>query len=188
MIPIIILAIEDDSDRELMIDIYTDLHPLMKATAFQIVKDNGIAEDMVQDTIVDLIGNLNTIRAYERKRLVAYITKAVRNNSLNHYHRKITEEKHSFYSLEEDLASTIPDDSDSPVEAFEISEEYESLGLALKRLPEREQTLLHLKYDLEYDDETIGRIMGIKKNSVRQYLTRARRFAKENYLRGDKDE
>jgi RNA polymerase sigma-70 factor (ECF subfamily) len=69
-----------------------------------------------------------------------------------------------------------------------MSEEYESLGRALKRLPERERTLLHLKYDMEYDDEAIGQIMGIKKDSVRQYLTRARRLAKENYVRGDEDE
>ena len=184
MIPMIIFAIEDDSDRELMIDIYTDLHPLMKATAFQIVKDNGIAEDMVHDTIIKLIDRLDSIRDYDRQRLVAYITKAVKNNSLEYCRRKMTEQKHSSF---EDAAATVIAE-DSSVEAFELSEEYENLGLALKRLPEREQTLLHLKYDMEYDDETIGQIMGIKKDSVRQYLTRARRLAKENYVRGDKDE
>ncbi len=184
MIPIIILAIEDDSDRELMIDIYTDLRPLMKATAFQIVKDNGIAEDMVHDTIVKLIDRLDSIRDYERQRLVAYITKAVKNNSLEYCRRKMAEQKHS--SFEDAAATAIPEDS--PVEAFELSEEYESLGRALKLLPERERMLLHLKYDLGYDDEVSGQIMGINKDSVRQYLTRARRLAKENYLRGDKDE
>jgi RNA polymerase sigma-70 factor (ECF subfamily) len=183
MIPLIILAIENDSDRDFMIAIYTELHPVMKATAFQIVNDSKIAEDMVHDTIVHLIRNLDTIRGFERKRLVAYISKAVKNNSLHYYHRKRIEKDHTFYGFENGAVTTVPDDSASPMERLEISEEYENLGRALKRLPERERELLRLKYDMQYDDETIGKIMGIKKDSVRQYLTRARRLAKEYFLK-----
>jgi RNA polymerase sigma-70 factor (ECF subfamily) len=188
LIPLNILAIEDDSDREFMIDIYTELHPLMKSTACQIVKDDAIAEDIIHDTIIDLIRKLDNIRNYERRRLASYIKRAVRNHSLDYCRRKKLEGNQTLWSFEDDSATPIPDDSNSPAEAFEISEEYESMGRALKRLPEREKHLLHLKYDMQYDDEAIGQIMGIKKDSVRQYLTRARRLAKENYLRGEADE
>ncbi len=71
-----------------MIDIYTDLHPLMKSTALKIVKDSEASEDIVHDTIVDLIDKLGTIRRFERKRLVSYIKQAVKNTSLNYCKKK----------------------------------------------------------------------------------------------------
>ena len=46
---------------------------------------------------------------------------------------------------------------------------------ALRLLPERMQELLEFKYFLEMPDNEIAELMGIKKNSVRQALTRARR-------------
>jgi RNA polymerase sigma-70 factor (ECF subfamily) len=185
LIPQIILAIEDDGDRAFMIAVYTELHPLMKSTAFQIVNDNGIAEDMVQDTIIELIQNLKMIRGYERKRLASYIKAVTKNNSLDYCRKKKLEGKHTQYTFDDDSATTIPDDSASSVERLEMAEEYEILGRVMKLLPARERELLYLKYGLQYDDEAIGNLMGIKKDSVRQYLTRARRQAKEFFTKGD---
>jgi RNA polymerase sigma-70 factor (ECF subfamily) len=185
LIPLIILAIKDDGDREFMITVYTELHPLMKSTAFQIVNDNGIAEDIIQDTVIELIENLKMIRGYELKRLVSYIKSVTKNNSLDYCRKKKLESKHTQYTFDDDSVTTIPDDSVSSVERLEISEEYEILGRVMKLLPERERDLLYLKYGLQYDDEVIGNLMGIKKDSVRQYLTRARRQAKEYFTKGD---
>jgi len=183
MIPIIILAIENDDDRDFMISVYVDLYPMMKATAFRVVKDDVVAEDMVHDTVVALIRNLGTVRAYERKSLVSYIKKAVNNTSLNYYNKHLREDSHTFYGFEDDLSDSIADDMYSPIEQFEALEKYEELGKAIKLLPEREREILYMKYNMGYDDKTIGKIMGIKKESVRQYLTRARRNARERILK-----
>jgi RNA polymerase sigma-70 factor (ECF subfamily) len=183
MIPAIILAIENDDDREFMIYIYVELYPMMKATAFKIVKDDAVSKDIVHDTVVALIRNLGTIRAYERKRLVSYVKKAVHNTSLNYYNKHLREGNHTFYGFEDDLYDSIADDASSPIERFEALEEYEELGKAIKLLSERDRDLLYMKYNMVYDDETIGKIMGIKKESVRQYLTRARRNAKKCILK-----
>ena len=183
MLPIVILAIEDDSDRQFMITVYTELHPLMRATAKKIVKDSEAAGDIVHDTIVDLIDKLGTVRGFERKRLVSYIKRAVKNHSLNYKRKKNLEASHAF-SVDDDPTADIPDDSLSAIERLEMDEEYKNLGRVIKLLPERERELLHLKYGMRYDDEAIGRLLGIKKDSVRQYLTRARRMTKEQFLKG----
>jgi RNA polymerase sigma-70 factor (ECF subfamily) len=138
------------------------------------------AEDVVHDTITMLIRNLSTIRDYERKRLVSYISRAVHNNSLNYYNKYIKAGGRTFYGFEDDLSESIPDDSYTPAERFEVLEEYEELGKAIKQLPERDRELLYLKYNMEYGDAAIGEIMGIKKDSVRQCLTRARRAARNS--------
>ena len=179
MLPAIILAIENDDDREFMTALYIELYPLMKATSVKIVKDDSVAEDMIHNTVAMLIRNLGTIRDYERKRLVSYIKKAVQNNSINYYNKHIKEGGKTFYGFDDDLAESIPDHSDSPTDKFELSEEYEELGRTMKLLPEKEREILYLKYNMELDDPKIGDIMSIKKESVRQYLTRARRNAKK---------
>ena len=184
IIPIIILAIEDDGDRIFMITVYTELRPLMKSTAKAIVKRDDVAEDMVHDTVVELIKDLGMIRGYERKRLVSYIKRAVTNNALDYLRKREVVDKHTLQDFHDDSTGEIPDGSFSTVERLEMAEEYEQLGRVVERLSERERELLQLKYGLRYSDEAIGNHLGISKDSVRQYLTRARRTAKEQFLKG----
>lgn len=179
MIPFIILAIDNDNDREFMIAIYIELYPLMKSTAFSIVKNQTTAEDLVHDSIANLIDKIDTIRDFERKRLVSYVVTTVTNNAKNYYNKYIGAGKASFLGLENDMAETIPDLSSTPEEIFDIKEDYMELGMAMKLLPEKEREILYLKYNLEKTDQEICEIMHIKKDSVRQYLTRARRNARK---------
>jgi RNA polymerase sigma-70 factor (ECF subfamily) len=178
-IPVIILSIENDDDREFMVSVYTEFYPMMKATALKTVRNENSAEDIVQDVIENLIQKLRDIRSYERYRLLSYVRKAVQNASLNH------NDKHNRESrliMHVDCEAILDDTLPVP-EIIELQLEYDELGRIIKQLPERERDLLYLKYNNQYDDETIGIIMGIKKDSVRQYLTRARRMAKERILK-----
>ena len=56
MIPMILMAIEDDADRAFMINLYEQCHKAMYRQAYDILRDHGEAEDAVQDTLVKLIG------------------------------------------------------------------------------------------------------------------------------------
>jgi RNA polymerase sigma factor (sigma-70 family) len=158
----------------------------MKWAAYKIVQDNTIAEDLVHDSIANLIQKMDTIRDLEQKRLTTYIITTVRNHAINFCIKREREKKHTFYGLDEDVAEDIPDSEIPLNEKFEAFDEYRKLADSIEKLPERERELLHLKYNLQYDDTTIGRVMGIKKASVRQYLTRARRLAKAYILEGGK--
>ena len=179
-IPLIISAIEDDADRIFMENIYIELYPLMKVTAYKIVKSNSIAEDMVHDAIAMLIGKLNTIHEYERKRLTSYIVNTVKNISINYYNRHIKDGGRVYYGDDEDFGETMSDGSYLLSESFEIREKYEALGNAIKQLSEKDRHILHLKYNLELDNQAIAKAIGIKPDSVREYLTRARREARKH--------
>ena len=51
MIPMILMAIEDDADRAFMINLYEQCHKAMYRQAYDILRDHGEAEDAVQDTL-----------------------------------------------------------------------------------------------------------------------------------------
>jgi RNA polymerase sigma-70 factor (ECF subfamily) len=76
------------------------------------------------------------------------------------------------------LAEVIPRFDDTIEDRIIHQEEIEEMGNAILKLPEKQKDLLYYKYMLEMDDREISEILGIDPNSVRQYLTRARRNVK----------
>lgn len=78
-----------------------------------------------------------------------------------------------------DLAEKVPSLEDAMEVRIIHQEEIEELGNAILRLPEKQKDLLYFKYILGMADAEIAEIFGIAPDSVRQYLTRARREAKK---------
>ena len=60
--PLAILSIEDESDREWMEYIFRTYQRLMYYEIVKIVKDPWTAEDILQTTVVNLIDRLETVR------------------------------------------------------------------------------------------------------------------------------
>ena len=52
MIPYVILAIEDESDREYMTALYIEYHRLMYSEIKKLLSDKEAIEDVVQSTLV----------------------------------------------------------------------------------------------------------------------------------------
>ena len=84
MIPTFILVIEDLDDREFMSQLFLDFHRLMCHEARKIAKNDWIAEDIVQDTLLKLIDKVSLLRTLPQRKLVNYIISAIKNTtSLN---------------------------------------------------------------------------------------------------------
>lgn len=76
--------------------------------------------------------------------------------------------------------------SQEALDAALISEaESQVIRQALKRLKPRDRDLLEMKYFSQLDDEAICRQLQISKNSVRYYLTLARRALRDEIKKGD---
>lgn len=63
MLPICILTIEDESDREFMSRVYTQYQWLMYDTIKHVVGDHWSTEDVVQTTLVKLIDKLEKLKS-----------------------------------------------------------------------------------------------------------------------------
>lgn len=88
MIPMILMAIEDDADRAFMINLYEQCHKAMYRQAYDILRDHGEAEDAVQDTLVKLIGRMAALRTMPQGQLLPYAVIAAKSTAIDRWRRR----------------------------------------------------------------------------------------------------
>lgn len=79
----IIMAIEDDDDREFVEKIFDRYEKNMYFTAYDILRNRADAEDCVQDTFVKIIDKLDCFKkAHEEGNLAKLVALVCRNTAL----------------------------------------------------------------------------------------------------------
>lgn len=84
IIPYIILAIEDDGDREFMAWLYIQYQSLLYSEIIRIVQSSTDAEDVLHTVIEKLIDKVGFLRKLDRRGLVNYIITAAKNTAYNY--------------------------------------------------------------------------------------------------------
>lgn len=175
MIPVYILAIENDSDRDFMTKLYEDYRRLMYAQIVKIVRDDIAAEDILQDVLVKLIDKIDELRGKPRDNLVNYIISACKNRSFNYLRdRKIGAD------VSWEFWTNLPDprqNRDQMEILMMTKEDLSKLAQVWPMLDDRSRNVLERYYMEEKGVQEIGEELGIKSDSVRMALTRARRAA-----------
>jgi len=180
MIPYCILAIEDESDREFMADLYTRYNRLMFKRIINIVDNQWAAEDVLHTVVLNLIGKVKELRVKEESKLTSYIVAACRYRSYSYLSR---EKKRMPFALADDYDVPDPDSEGNPLEAQLIRmEELDRLAVVWPKLDEKTRFLLEARYMLEKTDREIAQDLGIKPDSARMALTRARKAAQKAML------
>ena len=168
MIPIIILAIEDEDDREFMTRLYLDYRWLIFSKVSNIVHDRTVAEDLVHDVIVKLIDKLQTISALDKRRLAAYIVETAKSTAIDYMR------KYARVETASEEIGTMQDPEDVEVQAIRRMD-LEEMKLAWPELKDETRELLSRKYFLMQTDVEIADAFQVRPGSVRMMLTRARR-------------
>lgn len=176
--PIAILAIENDDDRAFMEKLYIEHRQLMYKKAYSMLCNQQDAEDVINTACVALINNLSRLRGFDSCTLRAYIVSTIRNTAVNCINKRNRISAHSVPDADAAFERVAPENQ-APDSRIIQQAELEALKQALKTLPEKEMTLLQMKYVTEAPDEQIAKELGIKRASIRPYLTNARRHARE---------
>lgn len=176
-------------EEKFLADLYCDYHDLMQSFAMDIVQDKNIAEDMVQEAFIRLMPHVKKLRKMKKAVCIAYLRSTVRRTSLNYAAGKEPRRLRDALLQEEDpvkMEEIADRDADTEREVLKkiTAEEMKD---CIRQLPPAYQDTLNFKYLLELSDAEIGGCLGISKDSVRQYLTRARRKALEIYRRTEGD-
>lgn len=177
MIPYCILMIEDDDDRAFMEEIFLNYQRLMFDEIHKIVKEPWTVEDIMQSTLVKLIDKIALLRSRSRDQLVNYIISASKNTALNYVRDNATPSESPF----EDYLNT----SDSANDGHAIEQrlmkkdELDCLVRIWPKLDERTRHLLEGYYILGKPMTELAGELGIKPESIRMALTRARKKAYE---------
>lgn len=170
IIPVAILSIGNEDDRAFMVRLYVDYRWLMYKVALSVVREPQLAEDMVSQTLCEMIDNLEKIRAVDCCKLRGYIVSFVRNVSVDFVRKRDRQGKYFFLTGEEAEVAA----EDSVDENLIRTAEIDALKRGLARLSENDRLLLTMKYFDGLSDEEIAARLGVAKASVRTYLMRAR--------------
>lgn len=173
MLPICILAIRDDDDRAYMTRLFVKYQRLMYRTIYDILGDKWATEDVLQTTLLRLIDHLDTLRRLEPEGLAGYIAAACRHTA---YNAVRDSGRHPWLPL--DGGPEVPDERQEVEDRVLRRLELDALAQVWPRLDENTRWLLEARYILDYSDGELARELGVKPDSVRMALTRARRKAR----------
>ena len=165
---------EEPGDRAFMLDLYERFERLMFSVARTYGREGDFPEEVVQESLVKLIGKVELLRELSQKSLAAYVAATTRNTAIDYIRAR---ERRNAASLDDEAFS----EQGSPLppmdELMGDAERGKRLADALRRLAETDRILLEGKYLLEYSDETLAKQLGCQPGSIRAKLTRARRRA-----------
>lgn len=174
MLPVFIMAIEDDSDRQFAAELYHSYHSIMHQKALSILKKEDLAEDAVQDAMLKIICHLDKIREIPKREIPFYLIAITQTTCIDRY-RKIQREKQACVMGYEDDGAKDFSDPKTPEKVFIHTDQIKLLNCCLKERPQREIDLLYYFYTMELSGKEIARLMGMTENAIRMALTRARR-------------
>lgn len=72
MLPLFIMTIENDDDRQFVANIYTRYHPALYRKAWKVLNDESYAEEAVHEAMLKVIRYLDRVRAVPREKLLPY--------------------------------------------------------------------------------------------------------------------
>ncbi len=173
VLPIIISAIESDTERIFIEKLYCKYYSYILKTATRLTEyDSDEAMELLQETVIRLIEHVDYIMQLNKNKLPSYIGATVRNAYINHS-KKIRFERDFYIDPDESLYAP----ENMPEDLCIKKDLIDKLEQTLEILPEHYRLLLEARYILDLTDEEISTQFKIPKQNVRTYIMRARRKA-----------
>ncbi|MBO6496516.1 sigma-70 family RNA polymerase sigma factor [Roseivirga sp.] len=143
--------------------------------AVHLLKSAEEAEDALQDVMVRLWDKRGQLKEY--RSVEAFAVTVTKNRCLD----KLKSKKHKYHLDVQELE--VDSGFESPYKRLELSESMQVMIRSFQELPEQQRLLITLR-DLEgYSYEEIAEQTGLQVNNIRVGLSRARKAAREAYLK-----
>jgi RNA polymerase sigma-70 factor (sigma-E family) len=127
-----------------------------------LVRDVGLAEEVVQDSFIALHGAWKRLR--DPDRALAYLRQSVVNRSRSALRHHKVEQKYA--------PAPMPDAASAEYGAMGALEHQEVMA-AVRRLPGRQREVLTLRYYAELSEAEIAEAIGISRGAVKSHASRA---------------
>lgn len=179
MIPYVILAMEDEDDRQFMTRLYVSYQRLMLSECYKVTRNPQDAEDQLQETVIKLVDKVEFLKTLDEKRLIHYVVAACRNNSINFLKK---ERKIDYFSIDDDSwlsGSKIPIEAPSIEDQVVLKEDIQQFQDLWPTLPAKTRFLLEARYILHKTSYEIAEDLGVSPESVRMAISRSKRKIRE---------
>ena len=153
-------------------DIYQNYYERVKRFIFALVKDEWVADDLIQETFIKVQKNLNQVK--DEAKLSSWIFKIAYNLCQDHF-RKISQSTKKEQVLSEEKQFLT-----EPLfqKEFEQHQMGECVQDKIRLLPESYQTVLVLFDLMEFSHQEIAEVLDISVENVKVRLHRARKKLK----------
>ena len=169
MLPLFIMAIENDTDRQFVAGLYQRHRDFLLRCAQKILNDPDRAEEALHEAMLRVIRSLERVRQIPAEELLPYLVTIVQTASIDLYH-KTNRERQAAQGRERDWAESLSGTEDT------------ELLLIRREQAELLRECLNYAYTLELSSKEITRLTGLAPGNVRQILTRARRKVLAAYI------
>jgi RNA polymerase sigma-70 factor (ECF subfamily) len=169
----VLASLARDGDEE-AIDVLVRRHlPAVLTLTQRITGDRALGEDAAQETFVKAWRNLS--KYDDAKPFRPWVLQIARNTSLDLLRKR---RNTTFTALSGDdgaqqFEDTLADEEPLPDEVFERKELAAEVGSALAQLPERDRSVLTLRYEDQLPFEEIADVMSAPMNTVKSWHRRA---------------
>lgn len=162
-----------NGERRAQLALYSQYYKAMYNSAFRILKDQGLAEDVMQESFLSAFSNLDTFRG--EVTFGAWLKRIVINNSIYQY-RKI--QKRNEVALDADGHQG---EYENPFqsEEIEVAQQARAIIKVMQDLPDNYNMLLNLHLVEGYDYEEICEITGMSYANCRTTISRAKSQLRE---------
>ena len=148
--------------------VYGRMKPLLHKLILSQGASEHEAEDILQEAFLRLWQKVETLRELPEKKCFNYVYTTVRNTAMTYLGRKT---RQGTQPLDENIPAPA---GKGPEEYYLSLEKEETFRRAMERLDESSRQLLLLRYVLEEDDKEIALRFGVKPDSLRMMVSRAR--------------
>ena len=173
LLPPIILAIENDADRDYLTQIYLDYRNLIYKVALSFFPDDyGEVEDAFSATLEKMCKRPELIRAVPNSRKASYIATMTANACRD----RLRQKKSGIYAydIENSALNQIADPVDPYAHLFEYCNITEVLE-TWQTLTDNDRDIIRMRYAEEKTIPEMSAILGVKEASIYSALFRARK-------------
>lgn len=168
-----------DVDRDFVFKLYQENYGLVRKVICQVIGNSNLVEDLVNNTFIRLMERISLLRTLNCYKLNSYIVLTGKRVAINYLRGRERQSKYIAWVDDMEVAAGVIECDDSLEEKVVSQDEFARLKATIQCLPETLRDVLYFKYLLEMDDKEIAQELLISPDSVRQYLTRARRAARQ---------
>ena len=174
VIPLAILMLESDEDRQFMTDVYIEYNPLMYKTAKKFFPANvNEMEDVVSNAVLNMCKYCSTVRTVPADRLPSYIVRIVRN-ACNARLKQVyaSQNRNAYYANPRDLEHLEDEEAMHDV----VLSKYNAIELlnSFQELKERDKELIRMRHIDMMDYGDIAKTLGISLSTARTAVFRAK--------------
>ena len=172
---ILVFTFADAAEAEKFEYLYRKYKNLLYYKAWEILRDQMLAEDALSETMIRVYRNMEKIGDPDSPQSAAFLTTIVRNVSLTLLKKQTSAPVSTSLGMDEDEAFEEPEDPfDLEASVLDgITEE--NLCLIIGRLDEESKNIFVLKYAYDYSHKEIAEQMGLTENNVTVRLHRTKK-------------